>query len=59
MVQSRGYAYGLPLSYDSVHDEVFVKCSGLVVMTGNVWLFSEEELFELLEWHRLNFDEVF
>ena len=32
------------LLYDSVHDEVFIDGSGLVLMANGVWLFDDDEL---------------
>lgn len=44
---------GVRLLFDSVHDEVFVEGSGLVLMECGVWCFSEVEVCEILGWLEL------
>lgn len=44
-----GTVDGVLLLYDPVHDEVFVKGSGLVVMTNDRWLYGYCRLRKLIK----------
>lgn len=52
LVECYGAIFGVGLSYDSVHDEVCLADTGLVVMVNGVWCFSGDELFELCRVYR-------
>ena len=45
---------GVPLVFDEVHDEFFIECLGVVVVSNGKWVVSEDELFRLVDefWER-------
>ena len=51
-----GWLFGVPLLYDEVHDEVFLKNTGLVVQCNGGWCFSDDELREIIKGYKNGFD---
>lgn len=52
VVECYGAIFGVGLSYDSVHDEVCLADTGLVVMVNGVWCYSFDELYCLCRVYR-------
>ena len=52
VVECYGTLFGVRLSFDECHDEVYLADTGLVVMVNGKWCYSFDELYCLCRVYR-------